>query len=53
MRLLGKWNWWAPAPLRAIWGRIGLSESATSASNTVSSRATVMLEEIEREKAEV
>ena len=28
MRLLGKWNWWAPAPLRAIWQRIGLSESS-------------------------
>lgn len=27
MRLLGKWNWWAPAPLRAIWRRIGLGES--------------------------
>jgi RND superfamily putative drug exporter len=27
MRLLGHWNWWAPAPLRAIWRRIGLSES--------------------------
>ncbi len=20
MRLLGRWNWWAPAPLRALWG---------------------------------
>jgi RND superfamily putative drug exporter len=27
MRLLGRWNWWAPAPLRAIWRRIGLSEA--------------------------
>ncbi len=26
MRLLGKWNWWAPAPLQALWRRIGLSE---------------------------
>jgi len=25
MRLLGRWNWWAPAPLRAIWRRFGLS----------------------------
>ena len=31
MRLLGQWNWWAPAPLRAIWQRVGLSESATHA----------------------
>jgi RND superfamily putative drug exporter len=28
MRLLGRWNWWAPAPLQALWQRIGLSESA-------------------------
>jgi RND superfamily putative drug exporter len=27
MRLLGRWNWWAPAPLRFIWRRIGLSET--------------------------
>ena len=26
MALLGKWNWWAPAPLRRLHGRIGLSE---------------------------
>ncbi len=26
MELLGKWNWWAPAPLRRLHGRIGLSE---------------------------
>ena len=26
MRLLGRWNWWAPAPLRAVWTRVGLSE---------------------------
>jgi RND superfamily putative drug exporter len=28
MRLLGRWNWWAPAPLRALWRRIGLSETS-------------------------
>ena len=27
MELLGKWNWWAPSPLRRLYGRIGLSES--------------------------
>ncbi len=27
MRLLGKWNWWAPAPLQTLWRRIGLSEA--------------------------
>ncbi len=26
MELLGKWNWWAPAPLRRLHGRIGISE---------------------------
>jgi trehalose monomycolate/heme transporter len=30
MRLLGRWNWWAPAPLHALWQRIGLSESAAA-----------------------
>ena len=28
MRLLGRWNWWAPAALQALWRRIGLSEGA-------------------------
>ncbi len=28
MRLLGQWNWWAPAPLRALWRWVGLSESS-------------------------
>ncbi len=27
MRLLGKWNWWAPSPLRRLHQRIGLSEA--------------------------
>jgi RND superfamily putative drug exporter len=26
MELLGKWNWWAPAPLRRLHARIGLGE---------------------------
>ena len=29
MALLGKWNWWAPAPLRRLHRRIGLDEGAT------------------------
>ncbi len=29
MELLGKWNWWAPAPLRRLHDRIGLAEDAT------------------------
>ncbi|HWZ17564.1 MAG TPA: MMPL family transporter [Ktedonobacteraceae bacterium] len=53
MRLLGKWNWWAPAPLRAIWQRIGLSESSVAAGNMVGSEETLTLGEIEREKAQV
>ncbi len=27
MELLGKWNWWAPAPLRRLHERIGVSET--------------------------
>jgi RND superfamily putative drug exporter len=27
MQLLGKWNWWAPRPLRRLHQRIGLSEA--------------------------
>lgn len=28
MALLGKWNWWSPAPLRRLHARIGISEGA-------------------------
>ncbi len=28
MALMGRWNWWAPAPLRRLHERIGLRESA-------------------------
>ncbi|HEX4669090.1 MAG TPA: MMPL family transporter [Solirubrobacterales bacterium] len=31
MELLGKWNWWAPAPLRRLHDRIGISEHAAPA----------------------
>jgi RND superfamily putative drug exporter len=27
MRLAGEFNWWAPAPLRRLYHRIGLSET--------------------------
>jgi uncharacterized membrane protein YdfJ with MMPL/SSD domain len=27
MEMLGRWNWWAPAPLRRLHARIGLSEA--------------------------
>jgi RND superfamily putative drug exporter len=26
MRLMGRWNWWAPAPLAALYRRLGLAE---------------------------
>jgi len=29
MELLGKWNWWAPAPLRRLHDRFGISETGT------------------------
>jgi uncharacterized membrane protein YdfJ with MMPL/SSD domain len=28
MELLGKWNWWAPAPLRRVYDRFGISETS-------------------------
>jgi uncharacterized membrane protein YdfJ with MMPL/SSD domain len=31
MELLGKWNWWAPAPLRRLHERFGISETAAPA----------------------
>jgi uncharacterized membrane protein YdfJ with MMPL/SSD domain len=27
MRLLGRWNWWSPAPLARLYRRYGLHES--------------------------
>jgi RND superfamily putative drug exporter len=32
MRMLGRWSWWAPPPLRYLYRRFGLSESASSES---------------------
>jgi len=26
MKLLGRWNWWAPGPLRRFWERFGIRE---------------------------
>jgi uncharacterized membrane protein YdfJ with MMPL/SSD domain len=28
MELLGKWNWWAPAPLKRLYERFGISETS-------------------------
>ncbi|MGH1490947.1 MAG: MMPL family transporter [Acidimicrobiales bacterium] len=30
MKLLGEWNWWAPAPLKRLHDRIGFSEPASA-----------------------
>ena len=38
MKLMGHWNWWAPAPLARLHGRIGLRE-APAASRVAPSRA--------------
>ncbi|HWO16333.1 MAG TPA: efflux RND transporter permease subunit [Solirubrobacterales bacterium] len=34
MALLGKWNWWAPAPLRRLHERFGISETAPEPSTS-------------------
>ncbi len=39
MALLGKWNWWAPAPLRRLHDRFGISE--TSAPDQISASEPV------------
>ena len=31
MQLLGRWNWWAPAPLGRLWERFGVRESDAEA----------------------
>jgi RND superfamily putative drug exporter len=31
MRLLGSWNWWAPAPLARLYQRLGLGEGVATA----------------------
>ncbi len=33
MALLGKWNWWAPGPLRRLHDRIGISETSAPEPN--------------------
>ncbi|HXF31395.1 MAG TPA: MMPL family transporter, partial [Solirubrobacterales bacterium] len=39
MELLGKWNWWAPAPLRRLHERFGISEGDTEAGDAEPARA--------------
>jgi RND superfamily putative drug exporter len=30
MKLLGRWNWWAPGPLLRLWERYGIRETDSS-----------------------
>jgi hypothetical protein len=52
MRLLGQWNWWAPAPLRALWRRVGLSESAGHVAPSIGAIEGVV-EEVEKREVRV
>jgi RND superfamily putative drug exporter len=40
MKLMGRWNWWAPAPLARLHARFGLSESAEPPAAPDHQRAT-------------
>ncbi len=33
MRLLGRWNWWAPRPLERLYRRLGLAEQSSDATH--------------------
>jgi RND superfamily putative drug exporter len=37
MRLMGRWNWWAPKPLAGLHRRLGLSEETIDAPDPASS----------------
>jgi trehalose monomycolate/heme transporter len=41
MRLLGRWNWWAPAPMARFWWRHGLREDSRAAVAVPESRQPV------------
>ena len=41
MRLLGSLNWWAPAPLRWLWQRVGFAETTAAGENTVEPAAAL------------
>jgi uncharacterized membrane protein YdfJ with MMPL/SSD domain len=34
MKLMGRWNWWAPTPLRRLHERIGIRELASETAPT-------------------
>jgi RND superfamily putative drug exporter len=39
MRLLGRWNWWAPGPLAKVYRRYGMREPADAAARSLSQHA--------------
>lgn len=51
MRLLGNWNWWAPAPLKAVWRFVGLGEANAPRREKVEVNRSP--ESLEREAARV
>jgi len=44
MRLLGNLNWWAPAPLKRLWLRIGLREAPTPAAEDFNAERPLAVE---------
>jgi RND superfamily putative drug exporter len=42
MRMMGKWNWWAPAPLARLWQKIGMSDLSASSPDGALSRCRLM-----------
>ena len=36
MRLMGRWNWWAPAPIRRVVDRLGLAHQSTMPAGSIS-----------------
>ena len=45
MKLMGRWNWWAPAPLRRLHQHIGLSEPAAPVQPALTSDALAVTAE--------
>ena len=50
MELLGKWNWWAPAPLRRLHERFGISESTTGRSTVSRERQALAKARLDRDR---
>ena len=45
MRLMGRWNWWAPAPLARLHGRFGLRENLLTSEPIWSGRSSESLDD--------